>query len=103
MFSGLPVGIVQMPATATPESAADSRSRKCGALRRRRYGPPRVWLCLPLLLFAFTTFAAEVIPPKPERYFNDYAGVASLAVQQRLDRQLEDLEKTNSTQIIVVI
>ncbi|HEV8543775.1 MAG TPA: TPM domain-containing protein, partial [Verrucomicrobiae bacterium] len=58
---------------------------------------------MPLLLFVFTALAAEVIPPKPERYFNDYAGVTSVAVQRRLDRQLEDLEKTDSTQIIVVI
>jgi uncharacterized protein len=48
-------------------------------------------------------FSAEVIPPKPQRYFNDYAGVSSLEVQQQLDRQLEDLEKTNSTQVVVAI
>ena len=56
-----------------------------------------------LLLFTAASFAAEVMPPKPERYFNDYAGVTSTEVQQRLNRRLEDLEKTNSTQIVVVI
>ena len=43
------------------------------------------------------------MPPKPKRYFNDYVGITSVKVQQELDRRLEDLEKTNSTQVIVAI
>lgn len=46
---------------------------------------------------------AEVIPPKPQRYFNDYANATSVQVQQELDRALENLEKTDSTQIVVAI
>src|SRR3954464_11967534 len=56
-----------------------------------------------LFVLAFSLAAAEVMPPKPRRYFNDYAGVTSVPVQQALDRQLERLEKTDSTQIIVAI
>jgi uncharacterized protein len=52
---------------------------------------------------AIGLMAAEVMPPKPKRYFNDYAGVTSVEVQQKLDRRLEDLEKTNSTQVVVAI
>jgi uncharacterized protein len=62
----------------------------------------RTLACL-WLMFACTVFGAEKLPPKPQRYFNDYAGVTSREVQQRLDRQLEALEKTNSTQVVVAI
>ena len=48
-------------------------------------------------------FGAEVIPPKPQRYFNDYAGVTSLSVQQELDRKLEAFEKSDSSQVVVAI
>src|SRR4051812_14153026 len=85
------------------ESFARFHFGKCGALTRRRYKLGLSGLLPILLFFGGFAQAAEVIPPKPERYFNDYAGVTSLPVQTRLDRQLEDLEKTNSTQIIVVI
>jgi uncharacterized protein len=47
--------------------------------------------------------AAEVIPSVPTRHFNDYAGVVSAATEQRLDRKLEDFEKTSSNQILVVV
>jgi uncharacterized protein len=55
------------------------------------------------LLLVSCAFSAEVIPPKPTRYFNDYAGVISPAVRDQLNAKLEQLEKTNSTQIIVAI
>lgn len=47
--------------------------------------------------------SAEALPPKPKRYFNDNAGVTSRAVQEELNSALEDLEKTDSTQIVVAI
>src|SRR5262249_15624945 len=43
------------------------------------------------------------MPPKPTRYFNDYAGVISPAVRDKLNSRLEELEKTDSTQVIVAI
>ena len=58
---------------------------------------------LALALLGAESFGAEVMPPKPERYFNDYAGVTPVELQQRLDRRLEALEKTNSTQVLVAV
>jgi len=47
--------------------------------------------------------AAEVMPPKPARYFNDYAGVVRPATAERLDRELVDFEKATSSQIVVAV
>jgi len=55
------------------------------------------------VVLAADIFAAEVIPPKPQRYFNDYANGVSLPVQQELDRKLEALEKSDGSQIVVAI
>jgi uncharacterized protein len=63
---------------------------------------PYLRLVLALLLMG-SAFSAEVIPPKPVRYFNDYAGVTSAAVRDQLNAKLEQLEKTNSTQVVVAI
>src|SRR5438067_10051234 len=41
----------------------------------------------------FCAHAAEVIPPKPDRYFNDYAGVVSRGVAERLNTQLAQFER----------
>jgi uncharacterized protein len=43
------------------------------------------------------------MPPPPARYFNDYAGVVSAPVADRLNRQLEDFEKSTSSQVVVAI
>jgi uncharacterized protein len=55
------------------------------------------------LVWCLCASAAEVIPPAPKEYFNDYAGVVSPATAQRLNRALEDFEKQTSSQIMVVI
>ncbi len=47
--------------------------------------------------------AAEVIPPKPTRYFNDYARVVPPAVADQLNGQLENLEKTSGNQVLVAV
>lgn len=47
--------------------------------------------------------AAEVMPPRPPRYFNDYAGVISADTSSRLNKTLEDFERETSNQILVVI
>ena len=47
--------------------------------------------------------AAEVIPPRPPRYFNDYAGVASADTASRLNKTLEDFERDTSSQILVAV
>ena len=56
-----------------------------------------------LLCAAGLLRASEVMPAAPARYFNDYAQVVSPAVGARLNRELEEFEKTNSTQLVVAI
>src|ERR1017187_2929393 len=47
--------------------------------------------------------AAEVIPPKPTQYFNDYAHVASSATATELNQKLEQFERDTSSQILVAV
>ena len=47
--------------------------------------------------------AAEVIPPAPVCYFNDYAGVLPSATRDRLDAQLAQFERDTSNQIVVAV
>jgi uncharacterized protein len=49
------------------------------------------------------SFAAEVIPPKPDRYFNDYAGVVSKDTAFRFNEQLAQFERETSDQIVVAM
>jgi uncharacterized protein len=46
---------------------------------------------------------AEETPPKPTRYFNDYASLIDSATSQQLNQRLEDFERQTSNQILVVI
>ena len=52
---------------------------------------------------AINSRAAEVIPPKPYRYFNDYAGVVSKEAAQRFNEQLAQFERETSDQVVVAI
>ena len=66
----------------------------------------RARLCLGILaLFAsaIVAHAAETIPPKPDRYFNDYAGVVSSGAAQRFNEQLAQFERETSNQIVVAV
>ncbi len=56
-----------------------------------------------LLLLAGALPAAERIPPAPPRYFNDYAGVVSRPVADRLNARLEQFERDSSSQLLVAI
>ncbi|HEY8995900.1 MAG TPA: TPM domain-containing protein [Lacunisphaera sp.] len=56
-----------------------------------------------VLLTAAGLAAAERIPSAPSRYFNDYAGVVSRPVADRLNAQLEQFERDSSNQLLVVI
>ena len=58
-----------------------------------------------LLLFAALVRlnAAEVIPPKPPRYFNDYALTVSSAAASRFNEQLAQFERDTSNQVLVAI
>jgi uncharacterized protein len=62
-----------------------------------------VLLLLGVILFGASLTAAEVIPPKPEHYFNDYAGVVSRATAEELNSRLKNFEKAASSQIVVAI
>jgi uncharacterized protein len=55
------------------------------------------------LLAGFRLFAAEVIPPAPAAYFNDYAQVVSTSTAAQLNQTLEDFERQSSDQIIVAV
>ncbi|SDS16763.1 TPM domain-containing protein [Opitutus sp. GAS368] len=65
-------------------------------------------LCFRLLAFgallaSLSLSAAERIPPAPLRYFNDYAGVVSPPVADRLNARLEQFERDSSNQLLVAI
>jgi uncharacterized protein len=47
--------------------------------------------------------AAEVMPPKPDRYFNDYAGAVPAARASQLNDQLESFERESSSQFVVAV
>lgn len=59
----------------------------------------------PIFLFCASgpVRAAEVIPPAPSQYFNDYAGIVQPATAQALNAQLDQFERDTSNQILVVI
>jgi uncharacterized protein len=50
-----------------------------------------------------SALAAEVIPPPPKQYFNDYANVVSSATAASLNQTLEDFERAASSQILVAV
>ena len=61
---------------------------------------------LPAILLAawcWAAHAAEVIPPKPAQWFNDYAQVVSPATVARLNQTLQDFERESSSQVVVAI
>jgi len=47
--------------------------------------------------------AAEVIPPKPAAYFNDYANIVSKEAAHRFNEQLAQFERDTSDQVMVAI
>ena len=49
------------------------------------------------------SLAAEVIPPKPDGYFNDYAGVVSKETASRFNEQLAQFERETSDQVVVAV
>lgn len=47
--------------------------------------------------------AADPLPPKPARYFNDYTGSIPPAAGDRLNEALAEFERQSSSQILVVL
>src|SRR5215467_13618004 len=64
---------------------------------------PAIMLAVVCTLFAITANAAEVIPPKPAGYFNDYAGVVSKEAASRFNEQLAQFERDTSDQVVVAV
>src|SRR6184192_1521302 len=54
-------------------------------------------------LLATKSQAAEVIPPKPDRYFDDYAGVVSKSAAQRFNEELARFERETSDQVVIAV
>jgi len=52
---------------------------------------------------SWSSHAAEVIPPKPGGYFNDYADVVSKEAALRFDEQLAQFERETSNQVVVAV
>jgi uncharacterized protein len=55
------------------------------------------------MLAAVHVRAAEVIPPKPAGYFNDYANVVSRDAALRFNEQLAQFERETSNQLVVAV
>src|SRR6266446_5431959 len=55
------------------------------------------------VLVASTASAVEAIPPKPDRYFNDYAGVVPKEAAHRFNEQLAQFERETSNQVVVAV
>ena len=82
------------------ESAIAKRNRQHATSVRS----PAIALTVVLFaLLAISALAAEVIPPKPDRYFNDYAGVVSTDAAQRFNQQLAQFERDTSDQVVVAV
>ena len=45
----------------------------------------------------------DKLPPRPPRYFNDFAGVVTAQTAQRLNARLEQYDRESSNQIVVAI
>src|SRR5207237_6801541 len=56
-----------------------------------------------VIALTISSRAAEVIPPKPAGYFNDYAGVVSIDAAQRFNEQLAQFERETSNQVVVAV
>jgi uncharacterized protein len=63
----------------------------------------RSLLVILLAAWCCAAHAAEVIPPMPAQWFNDYAQVVSPATAARLNQTLKDFERESSSQIVVAI
>ncbi len=56
-----------------------------------------------LCLWCFAAPAAETLPPRPDKYFNDYAHVVPTATTRQLNEKLAAFERETSSQIVVAV
>jgi uncharacterized protein len=71
--------------------------------RSASFGVTRRCLTTLVLCLTLTRLAAETLPSKPDRFFNDYAGVVDPSVALRMNEDLAQFERETSTQILVAI
>jgi uncharacterized protein len=65
--------------------------------------PSLLAMALVVFFFPVVALAAEVLPPSPTRYFNDYANVISPGDAEQFNQQLDQFERDTSNQIVVAI
>jgi uncharacterized protein len=70
--------------------------------RRNRRSTQLIAIALVALLVQ-AVHAADVMPPKPAAYFNDYAGVVSKEAGHRFNEQLAQFERDTSNQVVVAV
>jgi len=89
--------------SASPKTIPEKPRRSRLDLRSRSENAIHILLVAVAILFAASAQAADVIPPKPDRYFNDYAGVVSKDAAYRFNEKLAQFERETSDQIVVAI
>src|SRR5438128_4510018 len=90
--------------SASPKTMPKQPRRSRLTVRSRSENAVHLLLAaLAFALLAFSSQAAEVIPPKPDRYFNDYASVVSKEAAQRFNEQLAQFERETSDQVVVAV
>lgn len=62
-----------------------------------------VGFVIALLWAAISSAVGEIMPPKPDRYFNDYANIIDRATALQLNEELAQFERETSNQILVAI
>jgi uncharacterized protein len=73
------------------------------SIARRSGRSTRLIAAALIALLVQSVQAAEVIPPKPTGYFNDYAGVVSKEAAHRFNEQLAQFERDTSNQVVVAV
>jgi len=94
-------------ATRGHVSTARSKAPVPGALQDTPGGARRAAfasLLLSLVLgWANPVDAADVLPPRPQRFFNGYAGVVSPSTANSLNETLANFERATTSQLLVAI
>jgi uncharacterized protein len=62
-----------------------------------------VWIIAVFLFSAASARGVETLPPKPDRYFNDYAHVVDDSIALELNERLAQFERETSNQFLVAI
>jgi uncharacterized protein len=94
--------VILDPAVVTGVSPAFKQPTRLPlqGLRTRQVG---LFIAVFVGLLAINSQAAEVIPPKPDRYFNDHAGVVSKESAHRFNERLAQFERDTSNQVVVAV